>query len=69
MSGYIVISELDVLMFVILSKVEKHVPYWESVGTTECVMLQPRCCTDWVQCTCCRHFPLCWCQTSLTLAS
>jgi hypothetical protein len=36
MSGNVIISELDVLMYVILSKVEKHVPYLESIGTTEC---------------------------------
>ena len=39
-------NELDVLTYVILSKVEKHKPYGLSVGTTECMMLQPRCCTD-----------------------
>jgi hypothetical protein len=46
MSGNVIITDLDVLMYVILSKVEKHVPYRESVVTTECMMLQPRCYTD-----------------------
>jgi len=30
MSGNVIISELDVLMYLILTKVEKHVPYGES---------------------------------------
>jgi len=45
MSGHVLISKLDVVMYIILSKAEKHVTYWESVGTTEC-MLQPRWCID-----------------------
>ena len=35
----VVISKVDVLMYVILSKAEKHMPYGESVGTIECIML------------------------------
>jgi hypothetical protein len=30
-------------MYVVLSKVEKHVSYEELVGTTECITLYPRC--------------------------
>ena len=39
MTGIIVISEVDALMCVILSKVENHVPYGELCGTTECITL------------------------------
>ena len=35
MTGNFVISEADVLMCVVLSKVETHAHYSESVGTTE----------------------------------
>jgi hypothetical protein len=35
MNSNVVISEVDALMCVVLSKVEKHVSYWELVGTTE----------------------------------
>jgi len=34
-----VISKADALTYAVLSKAEKHVPYAELVGTTECVML------------------------------
>ena len=37
--SYVVISEIDVLTYVVLSKAEKHVPYGELVGTTECIKL------------------------------
>jgi hypothetical protein len=33
----IVITEVAVLMYVALSEEEKHVPYGELVGTTECI--------------------------------
>jgi hypothetical protein len=33
------VSEVDALMYVVLSKAEKYVPYGELVGTTACVML------------------------------
>ena len=36
MTGNVVISEVDALMYVVLSKAEKHVPYGELIGTTEC---------------------------------
>jgi hypothetical protein len=36
-TGNVVISEIDALMYVVLKKAEKHVPYGQSVGTTECV--------------------------------
>jgi len=41
MIGNDAIREVDALMYtyVVLSKVEKHVPYGELVGTTECVTL------------------------------
>jgi hypothetical protein len=39
MTGNVVISEVDAVMYVILSKAEKHVPYGELVGTTKCIML------------------------------
>jgi hypothetical protein len=37
MTGNIVRSEIDALMYVVLSKAEKHVPHGELVGTTECI--------------------------------
>ena len=39
MTGNVVISDVDALMYVVPSKAEKHVPYGELVGTTECVRL------------------------------
>jgi len=39
MTGIVVISEVVALMYVVLSKAEKHVPYEELVGTTECKTL------------------------------
>jgi len=38
-TGNLIIFEVDVLTYVALSKAEKHVPYGESVGTTECTRL------------------------------
>jgi hypothetical protein len=35
----VVISKVDALMYLILSNAEKHMPYEESVGTTEYIML------------------------------
>jgi hypothetical protein len=35
MTGNVVISEVDALMYVVLSEVCKHVLYWELVGTPE----------------------------------
>jgi hypothetical protein len=35
MTGIVVISEVDAFMYVVLSKVEKHVPYRELIDTTE----------------------------------
>ena len=37
-----VISEVDALNYVVLSKVEKHVPYGELFGNTKCITLYPR---------------------------
>ena len=39
MIGNVVISEIDALTYVVLSKVEKHVPYVELFGTTEFVTI------------------------------
>jgi hypothetical protein len=46
MTGNVVTSVVDALMHVILSKAEKHMPYGELVGTTECIMLRMRCHTN-----------------------
>jgi hypothetical protein len=46
MIGNVVISKVDALTYVVLSEVEKHVPYGELVGTRECLMLYPRCRTN-----------------------
>jgi hypothetical protein len=35
MIGNVVITDVDALMYVVLSEVGKHVLYWELVGTTE----------------------------------
>ena len=39
MTGNDVTSQVDFLMYVVLSKAEKHVPYGELISTTECIML------------------------------
>jgi len=39
MTGNVVITEVDILMFVVLSKAEKHVPYGELVGIREYITL------------------------------
>jgi hypothetical protein len=39
MTGCVVISEVDALTYVILSKAEKHMPYRELIGTAECTTL------------------------------
>jgi len=44
--GNVVICEVDGLMCVVLSEEEKHVPYGETVDTTECVTLQRKCRTN-----------------------
>lgn len=41
--GHDVITEVDALMYVVLSKAEKHVPYGKLVRTIECIMLQTSC--------------------------
>jgi hypothetical protein len=43
MTANVIMSVIDVLMYVVLSKVEKHVPYEELVDTTECIKLCPNC--------------------------
>jgi len=37
MIGNVIISEIDALTYVVLSKTANHVPYVESFGTTECI--------------------------------
>ena len=39
MINNVVISEVDALMYVVLSKAEQHVPQGKLVGTTEYLML------------------------------
>jgi hypothetical protein len=39
MIGNIFVSKIDALLYVALSKAEKHVPYGELVGTGECIIL------------------------------
>jgi len=39
MTGNVVISEVDALVNVVLSKAEKHVRFGQLVGTTECATL------------------------------
>jgi hypothetical protein len=39
MTGNVIMSEVDALTFVILSKAGKHVPYGELVGATQCITL------------------------------
>lgn len=33
----VVISEVDAIMYVVLNRAEKHEPYADLVGTTECI--------------------------------
>ena len=42
MTGIAVISEVVAVMYVVVSKAEKHVPCGELVGTTECKTLYPK---------------------------
>jgi len=39
MIGNVIISEVEALMYVVLNKTEKHVPYGELFGTTDSIML------------------------------
>jgi hypothetical protein len=39
MTGNVVISKVDAPMYFVLSKAEKHVPYWDLVCTAESTML------------------------------
>jgi hypothetical protein len=36
MIGNIVVSEVDALVYVVLSRAKQHVPYGELAGVTEC---------------------------------
>ena len=46
MTGNVVISEVDVLTYVVLSKAERHLSYGELVGTRERITLYQRCRTN-----------------------
>jgi hypothetical protein len=46
MTGNVTISQVDTLMYVVLIKAEKHVPYGELFGTSDSIMLQVRCRTN-----------------------
>jgi len=46
MIGIVIISKGDAIMFVMLGNAENHMTCGELVGTTECVTLQTRCCTN-----------------------
>jgi len=46
MTANVVISEVDALMYVVLSKAERHLAYGELVGTRERIMFYRRCCTN-----------------------
>jgi len=48
-AGNDVISEVDVPMYVVLSKAEKRCLTGEVVGTLKYLMLYPRCRTKWVR--------------------
>ena len=37
-TGNVIISQADALMYVVLTKAEKHVPYGELFGTTDSIM-------------------------------
>jgi len=39
MTGYVVISEVDALTYVIPRKAKKHMPYSDLTGTAECITL------------------------------
>jgi len=39
MTGNVVISEVDALLYVVLSRAEKHVPHRQLAGTTQCITL------------------------------
>ena len=39
MKNHVFIPEIVALMFVVLSKQDKHVSYGELVGTTDCITL------------------------------
>jgi hypothetical protein len=46
MTANVVIAVTDACMYVLLSEAEKHVLYWEIIGTSECITLYPKCRTD-----------------------
>jgi hypothetical protein len=43
MTGNVVTSQIDAFLYVVLSKIEKHVPYGKLFGTTEGITLYPGC--------------------------
>jgi hypothetical protein len=46
MTGSVVVSEVDAIIYVVISKDEQHMPYGELVCTTERLTLHMRCCTN-----------------------
>jgi len=46
-TGNVVISEVDALSYVVLSKAERHLSYRELFGTRERITFYPRCRTNW----------------------
>jgi hypothetical protein len=46
MVGNVIISEVDARTYVVLSEVDKHVPYGELVSTREFLTLYTRCRTN-----------------------
>jgi hypothetical protein len=42
-TGDVVISEVDAVTYVVLSKAAKHMPYGQSVGITLCITFYPKC--------------------------
>ena len=45
LTASVIMSMVDILMYVVLSNAEKCMPYGELVDATECVTLHPECCT------------------------
>ena len=45
-TGNVVISEVDALSYVVLSKAERHLSYRELFGTRERITFYPRCRTN-----------------------
>jgi len=50
MNGNVIMSEIGATACVVLSETKEHVTYVESIGTTECKTLYPRCHTNLGRC-------------------